>query len=231
MITFRMRDFVKRHDRQLAIFGGFLLLATFVVREIVRENLKELKDSLAAAENTFRIRDEFMLLHRQLKAVDERMGKSENTSTLPLTITLDPSKRISEEQVKIAQLSEAIAEEMDNIGDLVEKMQLNPDDAKDYVKLVADTDDVKDSYQKVMMRDGSMESKMLEMIKAEEKAQQLQHTLLTDVRILEEAREQEHRREKEYRVVTYVSYALFLIGSALGLLGKIYGLKGMESAD
>jgi hypothetical protein len=51
-----MPKFFRRHERLISFIGASIVLATFILREIVRDHLKDLADSLDQAQSVFSIR-------------------------------------------------------------------------------------------------------------------------------------------------------------------------------
>jgi hypothetical protein len=51
-----VRRFVRNHNRLLTFIGAFIVFTTFIVKEAVRDNLKEYTDSIKIAQNMFILR-------------------------------------------------------------------------------------------------------------------------------------------------------------------------------
>jgi hypothetical protein len=223
-----LRAFVKRHDRWLVILGGFLLITTFVVKEIVRENMKELKDSLAGAEQTFRVRAEFGSLHRELQVINSRLGSAQTSPSEPVKIP-DNDTRVREELEKLKERTRRIEEYMGTIDDLVQKMVLDTDDRKDYDKLQAQERLVVDSLQNIQNGTGVAEVKLPMIANGLNDADKVEKQLSeVMVDVLPVARAEEESRERRYQYVSWVSYGLFLIGSVFSLIGRIVGINGLD---
>jgi hypothetical protein len=60
----------------LAVASGLLVLLTFVIKEIIKEELKELHDSLANAESQFRLENGQSTIQFQLLAAQEELENS-----------------------------------------------------------------------------------------------------------------------------------------------------------
>jgi hypothetical protein len=62
-------SFFKRHGKWVSFIGALIVFSTFVVKDAIRENLKNLVDSLASAENNFAIREDSALLSTEIAQI------------------------------------------------------------------------------------------------------------------------------------------------------------------
>jgi hypothetical protein len=71
----RFIAFLRRHGQTVSFVGLSIVLATFVVKEVWRDNAKDLLSALQSAESTFTVRSEFTALRAQLNqlATDVQM--------------------------------------------------------------------------------------------------------------------------------------------------------------
>lgn len=54
----RVKRFIHKHDRLLSTLGALIIFFTFLAREGFRDELKELVDSIDAAQSVFLIRSD-----------------------------------------------------------------------------------------------------------------------------------------------------------------------------
>jgi hypothetical protein len=216
----KIRAFAQRNDRHIAIISGLLLLMTFIFKEIVRENVKESKDSLAGAENTFRIRSEFRLLHDEIKNVDTRLRASDGKPHSSL------GAEMTEQAAGLKEYGDAIDEDMENITDLALSMSFDKTDPQEFAAFLQGAEDVKKSE----IPGTPFEAEIAATKAAADKFRSFDEDLMTGKNsLLEEVRAMEKKRERNYRIVTWMSYFLFLAASAIGLTGKLMNIKGVES--
>jgi hypothetical protein len=60
-----------RHNRLLTFVGALIVFTTFVVKEGLRERLKDFVDSVGAAESTFMIRGDTNIANSLLRSLEE----------------------------------------------------------------------------------------------------------------------------------------------------------------
>jgi hypothetical protein len=222
----KLKTFVRQHDRSLVIIAGFIVVGTFILKEIVREDLKDLKASLSEAESTFRTRGEFILLRKQVKNL------AENVFSMPhkAGIAKEPAPTVMDEIVRLRDEGEAVSEEMDNISDIVEKLSLNSEERKNYEERKGEAAKASHAWEEILKSEIVPEEKRKRAVKTLAEAQNVEEGLLNATpEVIEKAREQETRKELTYAIVTWSSFVLFLIGSVMGLIGRIYGIKGAEA--
>src|SRR5258708_39568843 len=118
----------------LAVATVLILALTFVVREIVRENLQELHDSLARAESQFRIEGgqsaisaQILLAQQQLETLKLQDEAAQNGNG-----KIDPhrdfSALIAQDTVAVQQVLGQLNVDFDNVSRLIDAM---PSGAKD----------------------------------------------------------------------------------------------------
>jgi hypothetical protein len=57
---------VKEHERKFVIAGALLAVVSLLLKEVVREDVKDIRDSLSGAKNMFLMRFYFLSLHREI---------------------------------------------------------------------------------------------------------------------------------------------------------------------
>jgi hypothetical protein len=77
----------KKIKRLFSIVGVGIVLATFVVKDAVREDLKDFVDDLDSASGVFAIRSDFTTLAFQLRVIEQKVDHVEQ---LTANLTKDP---------------------------------------------------------------------------------------------------------------------------------------------
>ena len=76
MKHFSFRKFVRDHERTPIILGASFAACSLLLKEVVREDLRELKDSVEGAKNAFVVRSGFISLGRIIVEVGAIVAKS-----------------------------------------------------------------------------------------------------------------------------------------------------------
>ena len=224
--THWLKQYVRRNERLLVILGGFVVLTTFIVKDLVRENLKDLKDSLTETEHFVRIRAQFITVRKQLKAIDQRITVA-NPPQPATEHAIELGRRLFEEDAKLQDYKESIMEEMENVEELAAQLSLTKQDLGDLAKIREKADTViADPY---LSKAGDPEYVVPEITRRADRARDVEEDLFENIRgVLETAGEQEAIRERRYRYVNIASYVLLSIGALMSLLGRICGIDGMK---
>jgi hypothetical protein len=235
---------IRRHEGVVIIFGAFLLAGTFILKEIVGENLKDLKDSLDQAENSFRIRTEFLALREKMGVLGDQLTRLEAQNTKSNVVGVntkgqgplpDDGPQMPSGLYGVNLLKDElrpVEEEMQNIDDLVEKTPLSGESARQLQECRDHLTDVREAVSKerdqLRTRDGKplggMIGSMLALasvsgVRAEISLLARSVNYLVP-KVLEIAKQQEKKKEHDYSVVKWINFVCFLIGLSLAALGK-----------
>jgi hypothetical protein len=198
--AFSFRSFVQRHHRLLTFLGAVIVFITFIVKEGIRERLKNIGDSVSSAENVFIARSEASRLPTYLVHVNRRVGvvermvmKLSNKETISST-TLPTENEVEEVEIKRVALVQAAIENM-NYGD--------PTDEHKARETLLGADFLSERCDNIMRED----------IEPLEK------------QIMGEARRVETEYDKFYGLSTWFSYGLYAIGWGIALIGRIYSVE------
>jgi len=72
-MTRRIIDYVRRHRRVLAVAGALIVFLTFIVKDAVREQVKDLVSGLQSAEDVFEIRAQHEVTVGLLNGIGQRV--------------------------------------------------------------------------------------------------------------------------------------------------------------
>ena len=240
-----------RLARALTIVTAIGLLLVFLLRDVVRENLKDVHDSLAQAEAQYRAHipqsvaaqwsQEHTLyeIQRQIFA-DAEMHKDRSTYRAPNQSPWDQLATVATHVMGQAEV------ELDSVSDLIDAL---PPGATDLRKMrnnltkgeCRECQGVIDFFLRYGMTDlrkirDESRSK-LDLVDTEQTSDQLfvgnvQQTQLNVLGILAlaSARRELQVMERRIRICSYTIYALGCLVLALGIYAAVVGLK-VESAD
>jgi hypothetical protein len=219
----QLRSFVKTHERTFVIGAAVLAVCALLLKEVVREDLKDLKDSLSAAKVMFAINTGFVGLHRDI-------GSSHG---LTPNHWLDDSdtEALKQEEYRILSSIEVSEAELDNMRQLLEVMKPSPTDdvmlkAAKHAKSAIE-EEVEKAKQIV-----DSQKRLAKLREVEGFAEyENRRTFEFQEKMLSEAEEQERTRDKMYRVVTYITYELLVLAALTGLLGRILDVDRLAESS
>lgn len=236
----------KKHKKLLPIIGAGIVLATFVVKEALREDLKDFVDAIDSAAGVFVIRGDFNSTAFQLRVIEQKIDRVEQVTT---STTKDPFTLlvVNQQMMIFRELHEGAESSLDNAFRLSQKF---PNGRKityqsEISKLRADLEEARKAFREegvVVARASSrigpdlvpIGEDRISIANATTGLFNQTNSLLTSVqalstKILREADEIEERKQKRYDFLTKGSYLLFGIGWLLGLIGKLLGVDAIDA--
>jgi hypothetical protein len=119
---------VKRYKTLLPMLGAGLVLATFVVKETWREDLKDFVDAMDASVGVFVIRGDFENLEYQLRVLEQNVDRVEQVTA---SSTKDPFTllAVNQQLMIFRELQDNVDNSLDNSFRLAQSF---PDDRKTY---------------------------------------------------------------------------------------------------
>jgi hypothetical protein len=248
----RLKSFLLKHNRSLTFIGAFIVFTTFVVKEGIRENLKELKDSIGNAKNVFMIREDFYILHDRLKAIQlgmnvlsegQRTASADGDEGLSTRTVIERGvvlKTITDDQVEMASL-------LDNLQELMGKVAVDAADLEGFRRRL---DELMKLHYDIMISLQKAHREFLEGAQKEDGGRgELGQIDVGLVRLLEKDGEllfevepvvektlrsavgEGEKKERFYKICTWASYLLYTIGWGLGLVGRVFSVKGLGSGE
>ena len=243
-----VKAFLESHNRLFSIVGAGIVLLTFVIKEGLRDRVKDLADSINAAETLFLIRGDNTITSAQLSLLLQDVMHTERI--LEHKPIHDPAfenhfdnMNLTAKRSLVGQ-SNIIETSLDNISRLMETLPRDSAGTERLESLRAElwrnrldpfwtflfsykleelagipmTDEV---YKSTSSKLSQLDQKMFNLAdKTDAMAQQ----------VLKGAEEARKRTEHAYSVFTWASYALFALGWSLGLLGSLFDVKGLDGA-
>src|SRR5258708_26169488 len=95
---------LRTHHKWLALFGVLIIFVTFIFKDVLRDNYKDLSDSVAHAENVFAIRNDVQTMTFDQEVV--QTDKVEDEAAYGLQIT----QRIMNAGMALSQVSGLLKE-------------------------------------------------------------------------------------------------------------------------
>lgn len=249
----QLRSYVRAHDRLLTFVGALIVFTTFIVKDGLRDRLKDLDDSIERAETVFAQRTDIGEVIRTLAEMQTSLNKMnlDRAGSKPqLTSRSMPSPAVLRETVNTVRtrlLAERLA--FDSLARLVEKMPTTTNQAEavrkaDIAKREIDAflphlDEIDaDADQLETLVASKRDLSPATVAVASElnaRAMAVLHELLEHYRatmtaldqdaseLLLESQEIRALNEDMYSWVSLASYILYTVGWGLGLLTRLYG--------
>lgn len=238
--------FFTRHQGLLIILGSLIIVATFIVKDVLRDQVKDVADSINAAENLYLIRDSNLELHEEIDEVDDNVskGRIEVLRSLPtkqkdVDVIKKPewSADFSRNSQRLLRIENEMGLEEDNLARLVLKAPPKPDHMTQFAELYKQWDTLR---IKILEGDRDelnakyFDSKAVynRSVKTYSDVWLLSQRLhLIGSMILDDAHETKERNERLVNIFTPVSYGLFGLGALLTVLSKLFGVDSGAGSD
>jgi len=228
------KDSVKRAKR-LAVASALILLLTFIFKEVLKEHLKELQDSLQSAEALNRTETgqsalsvENLTLQQEIEEL--RQGAKDGLKA----DQRDYSEMIGRDILTGQQMRAHLGASFDSVSRLVDKLPSGAGDLRqqrDELRTEVDGVDkgAADTLKPSSRRDLSRAVEVKVTI-ARLTGEEIPVALLGDL-ALTRARSVQEAAERLYRICGWASYVLYVTGVALALYATLSGLKIAKSDE
>jgi hypothetical protein len=247
-----VREFLGRHERAMAFFGAMVVFCTFVIREGVREYLKETADSVRSSEARL---DNFGLMSaivglssapgeiiEKIEALDEdrydqndKTDEDERKSALTKADDILDVRPFGRRQMTWLKDFSEQSPSVFGLLPMTKERKTRSEELDKYRKEMIKGFDAIPRISKAELDSKSGEDQEAAMEKIGSayntfnRAGERYIRLLAAAndQILTEAHKKRDRAEWWYNVSTVASYFLYTLGWGLGLVGKIYGTSAI----
>jgi hypothetical protein len=205
------KAFYVRHDRFFTLLGSFIIFLTFIVKEGIGENLKNLASSIGSAENMFSLRQETANRLSSVKSLPPPWSQTEPTREERKGF-IDLWNRQSDAIVRISlDLAALLPDKADfqkrgaTINGTVSRTDMAIDSAKGTPEAPKTKAQIDDSVKAIFKQtnDNFSEANLLGQD------------------ILDEANNLKEKREGLYKIAKWASYILFTVGWSLTFYGQL----------
>jgi hypothetical protein len=228
----------QKHQGLLLILGTLIIVTTFIVKNVFREQLKDVVDSINAAENLYLIRDSNLELHEEIDQVDANVSRSriEILQALPSAKKNQTQKDawaadFDRNSQRLLRVINETYLETDNLARLVMKAPPTPEHMAQFTELYKQwgtlrIDLLKGDQAELNLEDFDSKAAYNRNLKGYAAVWILNQKLhLVGSMILDDAHEVKERKERLVRVFTPISYGLFILGAVLTFLSKLFGVE------
>lgn len=192
-----------RRQKALPLIGALIIFATFVTKEGIGDNVKDLASKIDTAKNVFAIRQQVVLARMQ--------------SPSPPNPIIDVDQAVTfwdEQSVALMSMSRDLA---DSFGRLA---QFNVRAAP----IEREAKQTADDFKRIVPNVPLSIQAVLDNLSPIGRRAWLNSIAATDISrdILNEAQQAQRKREHEYEIAKVASYALFALGWGLAFYGKLF---------
>jgi len=217
-------------SKRLAVASALLLLLIFVVKEILKDNLKELHDSIASAESQFRTEEGQSTISAQILVAQEQTEldrlKSSPDRNRPHR---DFSSLIVEDTAQAKQAKSDLNADFDSVSRLIDKLPSGARDLRQLRDQVRQHIDTTDRRITDALKPEASDDDLYRFVKAKMAllfalTDEIGVTMLGDA-ALTRAQRAEAAQETIIRVCSWILYALTLTLLSLGVYAALTGTK------
>jgi predicted component of viral defense system (DUF524 family) len=219
----RVQRLFKVHSREIFIIGALVVFITFVVKDAVRENLKDLVDSINSAEDAYRNSTESARISKEVVDVELQVEEFKRASdpTGPVTLTAVVAGK------DVAATTESLLRNLENLNEhLPTRKDLQPS-LSEHKKNLASLVEQLQSIDSSLHGTGEAPTTLIQLRSIESAIwrEYWLYILPTGEKLLAQAESIKERRERNYKICTIVSYVLYVLGWTLAFVGHLAGLE------
>jgi hypothetical protein len=223
--------FLRHNRRAAAVIGAFIVFLTFVVKDAIRENVKDLVDGLQSAQDVFEIRAQHEISVSLLNGIAQRVEMIWGTTAEGLAFLRrnDQSGVIGDITANADGLQQAKAN-LDNLRRFIDRLPTTETAPRAAVKdLEVRWKQLDDTYLKTIAAINSKKLSEDDEFGASVDLGTARETLQLDVGnlsddVIARSDELKERAERTLKTYTWISYFLYSIGWSLALFGRLFDL-------
>jgi hypothetical protein len=216
---------LRKHSRTLQSLGILTVLLTFIVRDVLREPVKDSTGSLSAARSVFAVRNDLAEIKEQLEGITGQPTERTSGSEKAVEAKVRADMVLLSESVYVTKAS---AESLCNLT----KTMSNSADQKTACDLIESSKtlakDIAEGRATIETLRGADERVAFYGRLADRSYKVALAVSMFGLSFIEHADKEQEEKEGKYRFLTYVYYGLFGIGLALGAVGTLFGIKGLD---
>jgi hypothetical protein len=239
-----IKSFFRRHNTRLIFFGALVVFTTFVIKDVLREQLKDLMDSVESAHSIFVLRHDTSMLNFRLQYLQGTADALADKLVRSKMVTQDGLRK--DATAKIVLLDEQLDNLFvycDNVARLVEKLPEKMSMTHHLHDLV-DATEHRALHQRAILehlREGeelkTLDSKSSSVVgttilEIQNAIPQLDFAIMTYGEMtMREAERAKDVSKQTYGRWTRISYGLYALGWGLGLVGKLCSVQGLAGGE
>jgi hypothetical protein len=230
----RLKIFLGQHRRLMTFTGALIVFVTFVLKDGLREQLKDLVSSIDSAESVFAIRNDTATTAMWLQRIQEQVDwVAEKIKLKGTSYSGDMVERMHSSLEIMNEVYESLAVSLDNISQLLEKVPGQKENEKKHREIEERLRNLREQREALLVvvtrEPMSILWRIAPLLNETQKASDDTRQLARDV--LAEATKKRKERENIVNATTWASYVLYTLGWGLGLVGRVYGAEEIGAAE
>ena len=235
----RAERWFAKHPELITVLGGLILFATFLVKDILREQEKDVVNAIDSAESIYLIRDSNLALRKEIDQLDANINRSRGE-----ILRADRSKH-KEKQTEarefipifdgsedpVVRLLGETDVEVDNLQRLVAKAPPTAEHLTEFAKVYWEWDKLRMQFFAQPLP--SLDEKLKEDAKNIAERDRAYYSSvwlinskisMVGAEILDDAHYTKEKLEHRVKIFTPISYVLFGLGVVLTIVSKLFGV-------
>ena len=240
-VKVRSRLLSKRKRDALTLYGALIVFVTFVVKEGIRDFMRDNVTALDAVEIAYYTHAQNLGTFDLVADLSFKVNSISDAVLPPSRDFVRANRKEIESAVFASQIFVTQIKMLSQfVNDLVDKLPNSERDirreARELDRRLETVSGNEDALIHILKdplsNDGTDRKALLDLAKDEHIAQQLNADIITfSDRVFRTFRERKRDAERVVNVSTWISYALFTLGWGLALIGRLYGVESPAGAD
>jgi hypothetical protein len=237
-LRYKLKRLAKRNQRPLAFVGALIVFTTFIVKDGIRDYVRDDVDSVKTALSVYQIRNDSQLtLSEMAHRNDQLEDWSEQIADGSIKNLFGAKGSFDSEMVNVDDSLSRVYHSLDNLSDFLEKLppSLELKEKQRVIReklnlvvthLAKAQDLVFGNLPSSVEEPGELADRTRRAIfdVGEEILVAGAESWTLEFNSVQYANEIVGRKERNYRRVNVLSYALYSLGWGLGLVGRLYGV-------
>lgn len=226
---------LNNHQRAVSTTGALIVLATFVVKDAIRDHVKDTVDTLDSARSVYEIHADNQHVYDELRMIGFRVNLIwDTTPERAAYIRKSPQSADLSDQTRQSALEDEMKFQLNSATDLLNKMP-HPDQAilQERKSMLGQLDQLSKDDAAYSYAVNNPHQEGVDLDDAE--YQQGIDTETTGAAIadfaghvLESFERRKAAEDKLLTIATVSSYVLYALGSILTIAGRVYGLDTLD---
>lgn len=234
----RRSTWFNNHQRAIATLGALIVLATFIVKDAIRDHVKDTVDTLDSARSVYEIHADNQHVYDELRMIGFRVNLIwDTTPERAAYIRKSPQSADLSDQTRQSALEDEMKFQLDSATDLLNKMP-HPDSAvlRERAALPGMLDRLKkddEAYGRAISNSRNDGDDLADAESDQGIDTEATGEAIDDFagHVLESFERRKAAEDKLLTVATVCSYLLYALGSVLTIAGRVYGLDTLDGTE
>jgi hypothetical protein len=236
-------SFFRRHERLFSLLGAVIVFSTFIVKDAIREQLRDFVTSLNSAQDAYIAQENSAREQEAIQKVPLKITEVSSEKEIKAASEKEEFNAAEQKEIKAKynryfdNANDAADSQLDRIGRLVKKMSERD-------QYAAQINALRDEFHKLKVNGGiyyNPTSADLVPNESESRLSQSEWWKMSEAvcsksnhlveEIVKRAEAELEVSERRYARLTWITYALYALGWGLALVGRLYGGGDIMTGD